>query len=520
MKRLTFLLAVAVCAFTGATAQSVITRTQVEQGLIEGVEEDGIGHFKAIPYAKPPVGELRWRPPVPAEKWDGVYKTTEYAKMAPQQQGRHSDASRWSEDCLYINVMTPAKSKDEKLPVMVWIHGGGFITGSYTSPMGTNFAKRGVVFVSIAYRTGALGFLALPELSAESERGISGNYGLMDQILALKWVKNNIEAFGGDSNRITIFGESAGAIAVSMLCASPLAKGLFNAAISQSGGSFCPVDSVRTNNNGIRDVKGAEAYGVEFMKRIGAKSLKELREMSPERWIGDTASTGVGGFWPTVDGYVITEDQYKLYEQGIFNDVHILIGTNSDEGSMFVRPSSVEEYTAEIKRDYGPFADRMLQAYPATTEQETFVARSDIFRETAFAWPTYIWAELQGKRSNKNIYLYYFDYVPEHSRARSPRGAGHAADLQYVFGTFWGEPSAEDRTVSERMISYWVNFATTFNPNGDGLPEWPKYNAQKATVMHFTAGTALITPPNADKLDLMEEFYKWKREQYTNSNHK
>ena len=183
---------------------------------------------------------------------------------------------------------------------------------------------------------------------------------------------------------------------------------------------------MRTNNNGIRDVKGAEAYGVEFMKRIGASSLKELREMSPEAWIGDTASTGVGGVWPTVDGYVITEDQYKLYEQGKFNDVHLLIGTNSDEGSMFVRPSSVEEYAAEVKRDYGPFADRMLKAYPATTEQETFAARSDIFRETAFAWPTYVWAELQGRQSDKNIYLYYFDYVPERMRARSPRGAGES----------------------------------------------------------------------------------------------
>ena len=518
MKKILLTLTVAVCTIVGAAAQSVITRTTVEQGALEGVEENGLGVFKAIPYAKPPVGELRWRPPVKLEKWEGVYKTDQYAKMPPQQQGRQTDASRWSEDCLYINVMTPAKSKDDKLPVMVWIHGGGFITGNYTSPMGTNFAKRGVVFVSIAYRTGALGFLALPELSAESERGISGNYGLMDQIMALEWVKNNIAAFGGDADRITIFGESAGAIAVSMLCASPLAKGLFHAAISQSGGSFCPVDSVRTNNNGIRDVKGAEAYGVEFMKRIGASSLKELREMSPEAWIGDTASTGVGGFWPTVDGYVITDDQYKLYRSGHFNDVHLLIGTNSDEGSMFVRPSSVEEYVAEVKRDYGPFADRMLKAYPATTEQETFAARSDIFRETAFAWPTYTWAELQRKASRKNIYLYYFDYVPERMQARSPRGAGHAADLQYVFGTFWGEPSAEDRAVSEMMMRSWVNFATTFNPNGEGVPEWPEYNAKKATVMHIKAQTALITRPNTDKLELMEEFYKWKRGQYKNTN--
>lgn len=509
---------IAISGFAVASAQSVITRTIVEQGSVEGVEENGLGVFKAIPYAKPPVGELRWREPVPFGKWEGVYKTTEYAKMPPQQQGRTSDSSRWSEDCLYLNVITPAKSKGEKLPVMVWIHGGGFATGNYTSPMGTNLAKRGVVFVSIAYRTGTLGFLAHPELSAESKYGVSGNYGLLDQIEALKWIKKNIAAFGGDSNRITIFGESAGAIAVSMLCASPLAKGLFNAAISQSGGSFCPVDSVRTNNNGIRDLKGAEAYGMELMKRFGASSLKELREMSPEAWIGDQQSTGVGGLWPTVDGYVITEDQYKLYQAGEFNDVHILIGTNSDEGSMFVRPSSVEDYNKEIQRDYGPFAERMLKAYPASTEQETFYARSDIFRETAFAWPTYIWARLQAKKSDKNIYVYYFDHVSERMRERSPRGAGHAADLQYVFGTFWGEPSKEDKAVSDMMMSYWVNFATTFNPNGEGVPEWPLYDEQKATVLHIKDGAQLISMPNADKIDLMEDFYQWKRGQYKNTN--
>lgn len=334
-------------------SQQVITKTIVEQGELEGLAEDGLGVFKAIPYAEPPVGQLRWKEPVPLKKWNGVYQTKEFAPMPPQQVRMKSgqQGPKWSEDCLYINVMTPAASKDARLPVMVWIHGGGFITGSYTNPMGNNIAKQGVVFASIAYRTGALGFLALSDLSKESKRGISGNYGLMDQILALKWIKKNIAAFGGDPEKITIFGESAGAIAVSMLCVSPLTKGLFRCAISESGGSFCPVDSVRNNNNGIRNLKGAEKFGKDFMKRIGAKSLKQLRKMSPDVWIDDKPSIGVGGFWPTVDGYVIKDDQYKLYEKGDYNDVNIMVGTNSDEGSMFVRPSSVADY--EKENSYG-----------------------------------------------------------------------------------------------------------------------------------------------------------------------
>ncbi len=519
--RIKHLLIAAVITFSfgclNVQAQKVITRTTVAQGELEGIEEDGLGKFKAIPYAEPPVGELRWKAPVPIKKWEGVYKTDKFAPMPPQQTYARpgQEGPQWSEDCLYINVMTPATSKDEKLPVMVWIHGGGFITGNYTSPMGTKFAQQGVIYASIAYRTGALGFLALPELSKESERGISGNYGLMDQILALKWIKENIAAFGGDPDKITIFGESAGAIAVSMLCGSPEAKGLFSGAISQSGGSFCPVDSVRTNNNGIRDVKGAEAFGVEFMKRIGAKSLKELRKMSPEKWIGDSQSTGVGGFWPTVDGYVITDDQYKLYEQGKYNDVNVLIGTNSDEGSMFVRPSSVADYEAEVKKDFGPFADKMLKAYPATTEQETFFGRSDIFRETAFAWPTFVWADLQKKTGKSNVYVYYFDQVSDNGRRRGPvRGAGHAADLSYVFGSFWGEPTPTDKAVSDLMMTYWLNFAKTGNPNGEGLPHWPQFDKQKATVMKFKNGAHLIELPHQDKLQLMDDFYRWKREDW------
>ncbi len=511
MKKILAFVAVALMGIVTVNAQ--ITRTTVAQGELEGVAENGFGSFKAIPYAQPPVGKLRWKAPVPLEKWEGVYKTDKYAPM-PAQQTRPrpgQEGPGWSEDCLYINVLTPAKSVDEKLPVMVWIHGGGFATGSYAQN-GTAMASNGVVFASIAYRTGLLGFLAHPELTKESENGVSGNYGLLDQILALRWIKDNIAAFGGDPDNITIFGESAGAIAVSMLCSSPLAKGLFNRAISQSGGNFCPVDSVRNSNNGIRDLKGAEAYGLELQKRFGAKNLKELRKMSPEVWIGDRQSTNVGGLWPTVDGYVLPDDQYTMYENGNYNDVDVLIGTNSDEGSMFVRPSSVEDYVAEIRHDFGEYADKILEAYPATTEEETYTSRSDIFRETAFAWPTYVWADLQQKTGDSNVYVYFFDQTGGFSFGPGPsRGAGHAADLAYVFGSFRNNADPLTKSVSDMMISYWTNFAKTGNPNGEGLPYWPQFEAGKKSVMMIKDGGHVIEHPNMDKINVIDEYYRWKR---------
>lgn len=502
----------------GNTTPEVISRTTVAQGEIEGVVEDGLGMFKAIPYAKPPVGELRWKAPVPVEKWEGVYKTDNYAPMPPQRPLGMSgqEIPPQSEDCLYLDVITPAKSKDEALPVMVWIHGGGFVTGYYAMPTGAHLAKKGVVFVGIAYRTGALGFLALPELSKESGKGVSGNYGLMDQIQALKWVKENIAAFGGDPNKVTIFGESAGAISVSMLCASPEAKGLFRGAISESGGSFCPpVDSIAVNNQAIRNMKGAEAFGVDFMKRMGAKSLKELRKMSPEAWVADEKTAGISGFWPTVDGWIITDDQYKLYEKGEYNDVNILIGTNSDEGTMFVRPSSVADYEEYVKTTFGPCADRVLAEYPASNEPEVYMARSDIFRDMEFAWHTYVWAKLQQQTGKGKVYVYYFDQlnrspkVPEALR----RGAFHGDETRYVFGTHRDRFNPTENALGDIIMDYWVNFVKTGNPNSQGLPYWTEFNEQEASVMNFKDGAHLVKLPNYSKLQLIDDYYRWFRSQ-------
>ena len=500
-----------------------ITKTEVKQGKVEGFLNNDMGYFKAIPYAEAPVGELRWKAPVPKKPWTGTFKATENGPMPPQRAFSRpgQPGPKISEDCLYLNIITPAKTVKDKLPVLVWIHGGGFITGSANQNDGTNFAKQGIVFASIEYRTGALGFLAHPELSAENKKGISGNYGLMDMILALEWIQDNIAAFGGDPKKVTIMGESAGAIAVSMLCSSPLAKGLFRGAISESGGSFCPVDSVRTNNNGIRDIKGAEQFGIEFMKRIGASSLTELRTMDPEKWVGDEPSIGVGGFWPTVDGYVLPDDQYTMYAEGNYNDVNCLIGTNSDEGAMFSRPTTVAAYEEGVRKDFGPYADKILAMYPAANDEATFGALSDIFRETAFAWPTYVWAKLQQQTGKGKIYMYYFDQFNENGgfpgpggQRRKPRGANHAAEMSYVFATPWGPFSPEDQKVSDAMHKYWGNFVKYGDPNGEGLDKWPVYNEKEATVMFFKNGTKLIDTPNMPQLQLMEEYFKWKREDW------
>lgn len=355
-----------------------ITETKVEQGKVAGFERNGMGYFMAIPYAEAPTGELRWKAPVPKKPWTGTFQATENGAMPPQRAFSRpgQPGPKVSEDCLFINIITPAKSKDEKLPVLAWIHGGGFATGSANQNDGTNFAKQGIVFASIEYRTGTLGFLAHPELSAENERGISGNYGLLDMIEALKWIQDNIAAFGGDPTKVTIMGESAGAIAVSMLCSSPLAKGLFRGAISESGGSFCPVDSVRNNNNGIRDMKGAEAYGVELMKRFGASSLAELRAMDYEAWIGDDQSTNVGGLWPVVDGYVLPDDQYTMYAAGNYNDVNCLIGTNSDEGGC----SHVLPQSLHIRKAYARITDHSLTESSSSTLHLLMKRHSELFR--------------------------------------------------------------------------------------------------------------------------------------------
>jgi para-nitrobenzyl esterase len=492
---------------------------KVENGELEGTIENGIHVFRGIPFAAPPVGDLRWKAPQPVKAWNGILKADKFGASCPQTTMiPGTNQLELSEDCLYLNVWTPAKTANEKLPVMVWIYGGGFAMGSASLPLysGDELTKHGVILVTITYRVGALGFLAHPELTAESPDKVSGNYGLLDQIAALKWVHKNIEAFGGDPAKVTIFGESAGAISVSMLCASPLAKGLFSGAISESGGSFGPVRAIR-GADGIQSLQAAEQSGLAFAQRFGASSIAGLRQIAPEKWLNDP-SAQMGGFWPVVDGYVIPDDQYKLYEQGRYNDVNVLIGTNSDEGSMFARPAaSVEEYRKGIRERFGTFADRVLEAYPANTIEETYTSAADIFRETGFAWPTYAWANLQSATGKSNVFVYYFDQPQPQMPfiQMKPRGAAHASEMDYVFGHLVaGQRTESDFKLSGTIMKYWTNFAKYGNPNGENLPEWKAYNKDDPFVLLLRDTPHKIDLPNKDKLLLMEEYFKEIRNKY------
>lgn len=495
-----------------------VTIVRVEGGKVEGIQEDGLSVFKGIPFAAPPVGELRWKPPQPVKDWDTILKADRFAPACPQRTSQGSKPGNFSEDCLYLNIWTPARSAKEKLPVMVWIYGGGFAFGSTSIPgySGEQLAKMGVIVVSVAYRLGPLGFMAHPELTAESEGHISGNYGLLDQIAGLKWVQNNISKFGGDPSRVVIFGESAGAISVSMLAASPLAKGLFSGAISQSGGNFGPVSTTRVNG-GIQTLQSAEEIGVGFMKRMGAGSIDELRNMEPVKWMSDPLSQ-MGGFWPVVDGYVLIDDQFKLYEAGKYNDVPVIIGTNSDEGSMFARPVPPEEYVESMNRRFGPFSEKVLEIYPIDSVTGTYRPLADIFREVMFAWPSWSWAKLQTKTGKSDVFVYYFDQFspePVSPGAPVPAGAAHAAEIPYVFGHLRQNPAAEvsdeQELLSGAMIKYWTNFAKNGDPNGEGLPVWPVFSDSEESVMYFKGQPHTGPVANLKQLKVLDEYFAWKR---------
>lgn len=489
--------------FIGAISSfGQITKTSVEQGQIEGIVKGEGVLYPKIPYAEAPVGNLRWKSPVPKKAWTGVYKAEDYGQK-PFQPGNEE----YTEDCLNLLVQTPAKTVNDKLPVYVNIHGGGYTSGSYQGTL-DDFVKAGIVYVSVEYRLGVLGFMAHPELSKESQDGISGNYGIQDQILALKWVKNNIKNFGGDPDNITISGESAGGISVSILCASPQCKGLFNRAVCESGSSFWPVGENRNGNTAICTSKSAENFGLEFQKKIGAKNLKALRAMDAKKL---TDAQGFEAFWPVVDGKNILDDQYKLYQQGNYNDVDIIVGTNSDEGWMFSGEYPVEGYIGRFKAVYGEYFDKLIQLYPASNPYEVRCATADIFRDGSFAWGTYAWAKLQKQTGKSNVYMYYFDQNSKNTLLVSPRGASHVAEMPFIYNWNWGPMTECDQHIANILQKYFINFIKTGNPNQDELPFWSQFEDGEPTVLNINNGIRLTTIPNKEKLDFFEEFFKSKR---------
>lgn len=511
MKQFTIITAIIVLFVTAACNSKEPGQTKTDGGLVKGTIEDGLTVYKGIPFAAPPVGDLRWRAPRPAEKWEGVLEANKFAPGPVQ--GGNPPAGK-SEDCLYLNVWTPAKSKKDRIPVLVWIYGGGFGAGSTSEPnySGENLARKGVVLVSIAYRVGQLGFLAHPELSRENPQNVSGNYGLLDMIAGLQWVKDNIAAFGGDPDNVTIFGESAGGIAVSMLCASPLAKGLFHGAISQSGGSFGPPRPTTFPGENLKRLEDAERDGEAYLQSAGVTSIEELRKIEADKL---PAGRGLGMSWPIIDGWVIPDDQYKLYEAGRYNDTPILVGYNSDEGASFSREKSPEEFIAGVKARYGKFAEDLVKAYPPGENSVPKTAR-DLSRDAAFGWHTWIWARLQSQTGKSKVYYYYFDQHPDYP-ADSPRagfGSPHGQDVAYVFKHLDAsnpQLTETDHAISEAMATYWTNFAKYGDPNGEGMPEWPAFSDANPVVMHFNKTPQPGPVPSAESLKVLDSYFAWRR---------
>ncbi len=484
-------LSLIICTVVPALAQ--ISTAKVTGGVVEGVVKDGIASFKGIPFAAPPVGDLRWRSPQPVIPWKGVRKADEFAPGPMQDTAFGAmlgGPQKISEDCLYLNVWTGAKKPGEKRPVMVWIYGGGFGIGMTSTPAydGANLAKKGVVLVSVAYRLGPMGFLAHPELSRESGKG-SGAYGIQDQIAGLKWVKKNIARFGGDPSNVTIFGESAGGMSVGILVTSPMARGFFQRAISESGGAMGTLGMT---------LKAAEEQGKAYLSKLGANDIKAARALSAETIQKDTQ--GMGSFRPVADGETIVENPYEMFEAGKFNDTPILVGTNSNEGGLFVTQIVTGTgFEKMVRGSYGASAEDILKVYPHDMESDATRAAKDIMRESTFAWPTWAWAKMQSAKGKNKAFVYYFD----HRTPASPDGANHAAEIPYVFGNMGamgGGNGPEDKALSELISSYWINFAKKGDPNGPGLPVWPAFDGKEQATMIFDGTPGSRPHPNIERI--------------------
>ena len=367
------------------------------------------------------------------------------------------------------------------------------------------------MFVSIAYRVGPFGFLATPALSRESGHA-SGNFGLLDQIAGLKWINRNIARFGGDPSKVTVLGHSAGGFAVSMLAGSPLAKSLFRAAISESGASFMPPQDSPWAGTSIQTLRMSETAGKAWLENLGAPTLAEARALPAEKLEAAQREKGAPRFWPPVDGYVITADQYQLWRQGRFNDTPILVGDVSDEAGGFgVRKIEAAAFEAEVREGYGKQADAILAAYPHATDEQATRAATQLRTDTGFIWGQYTWARLAASRGKNKAYFYYFD----RPSAANPNGSGHGQEVGYVFGNLGvggrPQPTPEDRAISEQMQGYWVNFASKGDPNGPGLPEWPVFAAADPLVMRIGVNPGPAPIPNQDRLKVLDTYYEWRR---------
>ncbi len=494
---------------TAGIAQQVLT----ESGTISGVRANGLSVYKGLPFAAPPLGDLRWRPPMPAAPWTGTRKAVAFAPACMQvgvsMPGETPPAV--SEDCLYLNIWTPANRPQEHLPVIVWIYGGGYINGSSSMPLywGDGLAHKGVIVVTIAYRLGPLGFLALPELTRESPHHSSGNYGLMDQIAALEWVHRNIAqfrpAFGGDPKCITIAGQSSGSISVSILMASPLAKGLFQRAIGESGGLFEPLQL------GPQFLlANAERDGEKYAVSLGAPSLKQLRRLPASQLTGNAG----GIVHAVIEPYVLPASPYQAFTAGQQNDVPLLIGSNADEARAMLDVSheTAASFASDLEHSVGQLPPALIAAYPHATDEEARQAQLGLERDLRFGWDMWAWARLQAGTGQHGVYYYSFRQQPPFPAGSvyAGWGASHFAELWYVFDHLDQSPwnwTAGDRKLAGEMSSYWVNFAKSGDPNGPGLPPWPAFINTESKVQYLADPITVGGVANIDGLKVFDSVY-------------
>jgi para-nitrobenzyl esterase len=510
-------------------------RVKIANGELEGTldKNSGVRSFKSIPFGAPPVGDLRWKPPQPVKNWQGARQADKFGPRCMQRAvfgDMNFRSNGMSEDCLYLNVWTPAKSGRERLPVLVYFYGGGFVAGDGSEPRydGASMASKGIVAVTVNYRLGVFGFFAHPELSKESPQRAAGNYGLLDQHAALKWVQQNIAAFGGDPQRVTIAGESAGSISVSAQMASPLSKKLIAGAIGESGSILGALSAV--------PLADGEQNGVKFATAIGKDSLAALRAMPGEQLLEATAKPGLPRFSPTVDGWFFPKSPFEIFAAGKQARVPLLAGVNSEESGYFGilgrEQPTVENYRKALERLYPGKAEEVFKLYPATNETEVMDAAQALASDRFISYSTWKWTELATKTGSKPTYYYLYarprppmrpemgDAQPglaggvvrgPQANPRPPaRGAVHSAEIEYAMGNLASNKvyawTPDDYQVSKLMQEYFANFIKTGNPNGKGLPVWPKFGEGQRLVIDVN------TRAEADKTraryEFLDQFYK------------
>ncbi len=482
-----------------ATASADPLTVKTAQGKVHGktINDGKVRAFLGLPYAAPPVGDLRWKAPQPPIKWKGVRDATKfgahcvqghvYDDMVFQDDGEN-------EDCLFLNVYLPATAKGKsKLPVMFWIHGGGYSGGSGDEPRhnGDFLPLKGVVLVTINYRLGVFGFLATSDLAKEAN-GAAGNYGMMDMVAALQWVRDNIQKFGGDPGNVTIFGESAGSFAVSTLMAAPSAQGLFAKAIGESGGALG-----RRNQPTLEEAEGREQ---KWADSLGATSLAALRALPAQTVLEAAHKRGAPSFWPVIDGHFLAEPVADTYAAGHQAHVPTLAGWNHDEMSFLANGMTVAKWKAFATTTYGEHADEFLALYPGTTDEEAQRSAIDYGSDSFIAFSTWQWIEAQVKTGDAPVYRYRLDLASPPSKFHEGSFAFHSDDIEYIFGTLDTRPGAvwrpEDRKLSDEMMDYWANFAKTGDPNGGDLPAWPRYDKTGQIIFldkDITSGTPTTT---------------------------